>query len=156
MWRRKSEPGGEHAIDSCGAMPVVTRQRPGMAAPPDSITQIALASPLCAQASNPGALVSLSMNHLTPRGTGGGQACPYRETAIARKNPPRRRKAARHEDPHQTCPKRRQPGHARLRPRRNQSKRRCARPPRKDRTAGPSAEAGPFAQAPTPSPLEER
>lgn len=80
-------------------MPVVTRQRPGMAAPPDSITQIALASPLCAQASNPGALVSLSMNHLTPRGTGGGQACPYRETAIARKNPPRGRKAARHEDP---------------------------------------------------------
>jgi len=40
-----------------GAMLVVSRQRPGMAAPPDSITEIVLASPLCAHASNPGVLV---------------------------------------------------------------------------------------------------
>ena len=45
---------------------------------PNPKTQIVLASPLCAQASNPGALVLLSASHLIPRGTGGGQACPQR------------------------------------------------------------------------------
>lgn len=52
---------------------------PASLRPPDSKTDIVLASPLCAQASNPGVLVSLSMNHLIPRGTGGGQACPKRK-----------------------------------------------------------------------------
>ena len=80
-------------------MPVASQQRPGMAALPDSITDIVLASPLCAQASTPGVLVSLSMNHLIPRGTGGGQACPKKETAVERKNLPRGRKAVRLEDP---------------------------------------------------------
>ncbi len=59
--------------------------KPTWPRPPDSITELVLASPLCAQASNPGVLVSLSMNHLIPRGTGGGQACPKRKPSLSGK-----------------------------------------------------------------------